>query len=61
VILHALERTSPKGEKFLGFCTKCGREDLPIAAMNEECVNPANLTDGDAIMIAVGETLRKDA
>lgn len=42
---HALERTSPKGQKFVGYCTKCGKENLSLASMPEPC--PADRLDSD--------------
>jgi hypothetical protein len=49
---HALSRTSPKGGPFLGKCFKCGREDIPLSD-NTECVNPAAITDDEALIIAI--------
>lgn len=34
---HGLERTSPKGEPFVGRCVYCGREGLPSRAALEPC------------------------
>lgn len=34
---HGLERTSPKGEKFIGRCIYCGKENLPPVAVHEPC------------------------
>jgi hypothetical protein len=51
---HALERTSPKGTPFIGYCTKCGKPDLTFDAINEDCANPSGMTDGDALLLAVG-------
>ena len=50
---HSLRRTSPKGQAFIGTCTKCGVENIPISRMHEDCANPANLTNEDALMIAI--------
>lgn len=52
---HALERTSPKGQgqKFVGYCTKCGKTGLTFADMDEECANPAGRTEGQALVDAV--------
>jgi hypothetical protein len=36
-VTHGLERTNPKGEKFLGRCVYCGRENLPMSAALEPC------------------------
>jgi hypothetical protein len=35
---HVLERTSPKGQKFIGRCVKCGAENLTMIQANERCV-----------------------
>lgn len=50
---HALERTSPKGTPFIGQCTKCGKENVTLAMMHEHCVNPANITDTEALELAL--------
>lgn len=34
---HGLERTNPKGEKFIGRCRYCGTENLPMSAALEPC------------------------
>lgn len=44
MVNHALKRTSPKGQAFLGVCVVCGQEDLPVSAVREKCSNPADLT-----------------
>lgn len=53
---HALRRTSPKGGPFLGTCLKCGQENLPAAAIGKPCANPANLTQDEALIIAIEGT-----
>ena len=50
---HSLERTSPKGGPFIGYCTKCGMRELTASQLFDECVNPANLSDDDALLIAI--------
>lgn len=52
---HSLRRTSPKGpgQAFLGTCTKCGTDNLPVQAVSWPCVNPANITQDEALIIAV--------
>ena len=35
-------------------CTKCGMRDIPLSRMQEHCGNPANLSDTDALNIALG-------
>jgi hypothetical protein len=49
---HALARTSPKGGPFFGTCMKCGQTDLPITATGKPCVNPANLTPDETLLVA---------
>jgi hypothetical protein len=51
---HALERTNAKGQPFVGVCTKCGQEGLSLSAAQEPCSNPANLSQADALKIALG-------
>lgn len=53
---HALRRTSPKGEKFVGVCTQCGTADLTLANMNDPCPNQRGVTVGEAIAEAVNPT-----
>jgi hypothetical protein len=50
---HALERTSPKGGPSIGTCMKCGQQDIPLKQMGDECPNVANLTDDEALILAV--------
>lgn len=50
---HALTRTSPKGGPFIGTCMKCGTTDLPLSKMKELCVNPGDLSDAEALIIAI--------
>lgn len=35
---HGLERTNPKGEKFIGRCRYCGIENLPMSAALDPCL-----------------------
>ena len=51
---HALERTNPKGQPFIGQCTLCGAAGLKLSQMSEHCPNPANLTQSDALNVALG-------
>ena len=57
---HSLNRTSPKGGRFLGTCTKCGVENIPLARMQEECANPANFTQEEALIHAIKGTTHAD-
>jgi hypothetical protein len=50
---HALERTSPKGQAFLGQCTKCGVKNLRLSEMHGHCVNPASITEAEALILAL--------
>lgn len=34
---HVLERTSPKGERFVGRCVRCGQAGLPAVSAREPC------------------------
>lgn len=59
---HSLERTSPKGTPFVGTCTKCGMADIPMSRLHEECSNPANLSDDDALLLAIeGPSIESNA
>ena len=50
---HAIERTSPKGEKFIGTCFKCGKKNLTSADVNEPCTNVRNLSQDEALIEAI--------
>ncbi len=50
---HSLKRTSPKGGPFIGYCTKCGQEDIPLSKLHDHCPNPADFSDEDALMRAI--------
>lgn len=47
---HALERTSPKGGKFIGTCRLCGQRNLPGSAIFEECPNQRGVTQDEALV-----------
>ena len=34
---HVLQRTSPKGQAFVGTCVRCGQGDLPAVAAKDPC------------------------
>jgi hypothetical protein len=53
---HSIERTSPKGPgmPFIGTCVLCGKADLPITAMREECENQRGLSQEQALIEAIG-------
>lgn len=50
---HAIERTSPKGEPFVGTCWQCGRAGLTIHEAMEPCENIADLTETESLLMAV--------
>lgn len=50
---HILIRTSPKGGPFIGYCTKCGAQNLPVFAMGKAC--PVKTTDAAVIAAIVGK------
>ncbi len=49
---HALTRTSPKGpgQKFIGRCTKCGEENLPMSAALDDCPADNLVSDEQALI-----------
>lgn len=50
--MHALERTSPKGEgsPFIGKCIKCGEAGLTISAGMKECKADSIVSDEQALL-----------
>ena len=54
--VHSLRRTSPKGGPFIGTCTKCGVENIPLEKMHTPCANPANITQEEALMLAIKDS-----
>lgn len=53
MIGHSLERTSPKGTRFVGTCRLCGQEHLTTADMNDECPNQRGLSQDEALIEAI--------
>jgi hypothetical protein len=53
MIYHAIERTSPKGTRFVGTCWQCGRTGLSMDAVREECDNPAGMTQNESLFRAI--------
>lgn len=48
---HAVNRTSPKGQPFLGTCSLCGQTGMSIMqAMQTECPNQRGLTPDEALL-----------
>lgn len=58
---HHIERTSRKGEVFLGTCRLCGQRDLPASAAKEECPNARGLTEAEALSEVVDGDLPSPA
>jgi hypothetical protein len=54
---HALERTSPKGkgQEFIGYCTKCGKQDLPMSAVQDDCPMDTVVSDETALIDAINK------
>ncbi len=51
---HALiNRTSPKGQPFVGTCAACGKTGLTFANMKDECENQRGLTQEQALLEAI--------
>lgn len=50
---HVLERTSPMGGPFLGTCILCGSKGLTMRQANEPCMNPAMVSERDALIAAI--------
>ena len=49
--LHAVRRTSPKGQPFVGVCIQCGKEGITMAqAGTEECPNIRDISEGQALL-----------
>lgn len=46
---HALVRTSPKGQKFIGRCVKCGKDGLSMMDTTP-CINPSGMSDSEALI-----------
>lgn len=51
---HALNRTSPKGQAFVGTCFQCGRAGITLEMMaGEDCENVRALTQEQAVIEAI--------
>lgn len=47
---HALERTSPTGQPFVGHCIKCGAENLGMVGALQDCPADAIVSDEEALL-----------
>jgi hypothetical protein len=50
---HHIERTSPKGQDFIGTCRLCGMRGLKANAALEDCENPRGLTIEEAMLESI--------
>lgn len=51
---HLLNRTSPKGQPFIGTCALCGTANLTLKDFaNDECANQRRLTQDEAVVEAI--------
>jgi len=51
---HALRRTSPIGQRFVGTCFKCGKQGLSLQdAATDECPNVRGLSQEGALLEAL--------
>lgn len=51
---HNVRRTSPKGQKFIGTCVLCGRENMTIReSMETECENQRGRTADESLLEAI--------
>jgi len=48
-----INRTSPKGQPFIGTCASCGKTGITFDRMREECSNPRGLTQEQALLEAI--------
>lgn len=48
-----VNRTSPKGQPFVGTCAACGKTGITFATMREDCENVRGLTQEQAVIEAV--------
>lgn len=50
---HALERTSAKGDHFIGRCWKCGKDSLLSPFDEMPCANPAGEGQDESLLHAI--------
>ena len=48
-----INRTSPKGQPFVGTCAACGKTGLTWEHMKEECENVRGLSQEEAVIEAI--------
>jgi hypothetical protein len=59
--IHALRRTSPKGEAFIGTCVRCLKRGLSLDEVWADCPNTEQLSEEDAVMVALGLSVANEA
>lgn len=47
---HAIIRTSPTGQPFVGTCSLCGQTGLRMRDMEQPCFNMRGLSDDEAVI-----------
>ena len=57
---HAIERTSPKGQKFIGQCIKCGQTGLGLSAALAPCPADELMSDEAALLHLLKDNLDAD-
>lgn len=50
---HSIERTSPKGQPFIGTCVLCGTPNLTTGDALKACPNQRGLTEDEALVQAI--------
>lgn len=50
---HAIERTSPIGDDFVGRCWQCGQEGLSAFDATKECPNTNEITHIESLLRAI--------
>jgi hypothetical protein len=50
---HVIERTSPKGQKFVGTCILCGIAGLVMSDSLAQCTNPEGISQTEALLLAI--------
>ena len=58
---HALTRTSPFGQPFIGRCDKCGQEGLGMGAPLEPCPMDHMVSDEQALLDCLARAALPDA
>lgn len=53
MMCHMLVRTNPVGEKFIGRCVNCGKENLPMSAVHAECENLTKRSQEDSFVAII--------